>query len=46
MAALYVKEQGACVKKNGERIEVVKDDKSLFDIPIINVDNIVIVGNV
>ena len=46
MSVLYVKEQGAYVKKCGKRIQVEKDGQRLADLPVFQVTNINIVGNV
>lgn len=46
MAVLYVKEQGAYVRKCGRRIQVEKDGKRLVDFPVFQVTNINIIGNV
>ena len=46
MAVLYVKEQGSLVQKRGERLVVTKHTNTLLDIPIIQVENITLIGNV
>ena len=46
MAVLYIKEQGACVQKQGECIAVTKGGKQLVKIPLIRIDNISVIGNV
>lgn len=46
MAVLYIKEQGAIVKKMGERVQVVKNTQVLLDIPLITVDSISVIGNI
>ena len=46
MAVLYVKEQGASIQKLGERIVVKKNLNTLFDVPIFQLENITIIGNV
>lgn len=46
MAVLYVKEQGAYIQKQGERLVVTKKNNTLLDIPIIQVENISVIGNV
>lgn len=46
MAVLYIKEQGATVQKRGERIAVTKGTMTLLEIPVMNVENIAIIGNV
>lgn len=46
MAFVYVTEQGALLKKTGERLLVVKDDQTLLDIPADKVEGVLIFGNV
>lgn len=46
MSALYLKEQGAYVQKSGERLIVTKKGQTLLDIPVFQVDNIAVIGNV
>ena len=46
MSVLYVKEQGAYIVKNGERITVIKNDQRLLDLPVFQLENLAIVGNV
>lgn len=46
MSAIYVKEQGAFVQKSGERILVTKNTARLFEIPVFQVDNLCLIGNV
>lgn len=46
MSVLYLKEQGACAEKRGERIIVKKNRKELLDIPVVNVDNVAVIGNI
>lgn len=46
MAVLYIKEQGAFVQKHGERLLVTKGRTKLLDIPVIQVENIALIGNV
>lgn len=46
MAAIYVKEQGALVQKSSERIIVSKGGSTLFEVPVIQMDNIALIGNV
>lgn len=46
MAVLYIKEQGACVQKLGERILITKNHQTLLDIPVIQLENLAIIGNV
>jgi len=43
---LYVDEQGAYIRKSMEKIVVAKEGKKLLEIPIVNLDEIVLVGNV
>ena len=46
MAVIYVKEQGAVVKRLGERIVVSKNTMTLLDIPAFQIDNLALIGNV
>lgn len=46
MSVIYLKEQGACVQKAGERVIVTKKGQTLLDIPVFQVENIAIIGNV
>jgi len=46
MAIIYVKEQGAIVQKMGERIIVTKNQDKLLDIPVFQIENIAVIGNV
>ena len=46
MAVLYIKEQGAMIQKNGERIIVTKNHKQLLDVPVLHIENIAVIGNV
>ncbi|MDR7588022.1 MAG: CRISPR-associated endonuclease Cas1 [Armatimonadota bacterium] len=46
MAALYVVEQGAVVQKEGERLVVRKDGRSLANVPVFKVDSVVVFGGV
>ncbi len=45
-AVLYIKEQGAFVHKRGERIIVSKNSEDLLEVPIVQVENVSIIGNV
>lgn len=45
MSALYVTEQGAVLRCTGERLLVTKADELLNDVPIIHVEQVVVVGN-
>ena len=46
MAVIYIKEQGAIVQKVGERIIVSKNQNQLLDIPVFQIENIAVIGNV
>ena len=46
MAVLYVKEQGSYIGKTGERITVVKNGTTLLDLPVFQIENIAVIGNV
>lgn len=43
---LYVDEQGAKIKKTGQRLLVKKEEQVLQDIPLCNIDQVVLVGGV
>jgi CRISPR/Cas system-associated endonuclease Cas1 len=46
MTAVYVKEQGAVIGRRGERLVVRKEGIVLDEIPLINVEQLVLMGNV
>ena len=46
MACLYITEQGAVLRKSGERVIVQKDGAVLGDIPCLKLDTILLYGNV
>lgn len=46
MAVIYVKEQGSMIQKSGERIVVTKAGKTLLEIPVIQTENMALIGNV
>ena len=46
MAVLYVKEQGASIRKTGECVAVTKGTDTLLKMPVANLDNIAVIGNV
>ena len=46
MSAVYIKEQGTYVQKSGERIVVTKNSARLLEIPVFQVDNLCLIGNV
>ena len=46
MAVIYVKEQGALVQKSGERIMISKGVNTLLEVPVIQMENIALIGNV
>lgn len=46
MAVLYVKEQGAYIQRRDERVLVTKNTETLLDIPLFEIDNIAVIGNV
>lgn len=43
---VYVKEQGACVRKRGSRILIEKDDQTLREIPLKDTAAVAVFGNV
>ncbi|MFQ5576722.1 MAG: CRISPR-associated endonuclease Cas1, partial [Anaerolineae bacterium] len=46
MAPVYVREQGAVVRRRGERLVVTRHKKELLDSPLIHLDQLVLFGNV
>ncbi|MBM4273106.1 MAG: CRISPR-associated endonuclease Cas1 [Deltaproteobacteria bacterium] len=46
MAFLYLTEQGAVLAKTGERLTVTKDDQTLLDIPVSDLDGVLVFGHV
>ncbi len=46
MAFMYITEQGAVLKKAGQRLVVEKDRKKLLDIPASKIEGVLIFGNV
>lgn len=46
MSTIYLDEQGAEVKKKGELLIIKKDDKTIAEIPLAQLDRMVIIGNV
>jgi CRISPR-associated protein Cas1 len=46
MAYLYLTEQGALLRKEGERLLVVKDDETLLDVPVRQVEGVLVFGHV
>ena len=46
MPAIYIREQGSMLVKRGERIAVMKNSRTLLEIPLANVDNIAVIGNI
>ncbi len=43
---VYVKDQGAVVRKRGQRLVVTKDGDELMDLPLMHVRQLAVVGNV
>jgi CRISPR-associated protein Cas1 len=46
MTTLYLREQGAVLRRVGERLVVTKNHDRLEDVPIIHVEQVVVMGNV
>lgn len=46
MSVIYVKEQGAIIQKSGERIIISKGTNTLLEAPVIQMENIALIGNV
>lgn len=46
MSVVYVREQGAVVRRQGERLLVTKNEHQLMDIPLIHLEQLALFGNV
>ncbi len=46
MSVVYVREQGAVVRKNGEKLRVTQRQDELFTIPLANLEQMILLGNV
>jgi len=46
MSTLYLTQDGAVVRKTGERLKVTLQKESLLDLPLITVDQLVLFGNI
>lgn len=46
MTTVYVREQGAVVRKRGERLVITKEDREIGGIPLVNLTQVVLAGNV
>lgn len=46
MPPVYVREQGAVVRRRGERLVVTRNKEELLDLPLIHVDQVAMFGNV
>ncbi len=46
MSVVYVREQGAMVRKSGQQLHVMQGEKHLLRIPMANLEQLIIVGNV
>lgn len=46
MSVLYVKEQGACIRKKSECLVVSKGTDTLLQMPVANLNNIAVIGSV
>lgn len=46
MSTVYVKEQGAVVRRNGNRLRVTLEREDLTSIPLVNLEQLALVGNV
>ena len=46
MTAIYVKEQGAMVRRRGERLAITKQGKLIDEIPLAQVEQLALMGNV
>jgi CRISPR-associated protein Cas1 len=46
MTTLYLREQGSVLRRVGERLVVTKDHERLEDVPVIHVEQVVVMGNI
>ena len=46
MTTVYVREPGAVVRKRGERLVITKEDKEIGGIPLVNLTQVALAGNV
>ncbi len=46
MGTVYVKDQGAVVRRGGERLRVTREQEELTSIPLIHLDQLALMGNV
>jgi CRISPR-associated protein Cas1 len=46
MSVVYIREQGAMVRKSGQQLRVMQGEKHLLQIPLANLEQLIIVGNV
>ncbi|RMG95679.1 MAG: CRISPR-associated endonuclease Cas1 [Chloroflexi bacterium] len=46
MAPVYIREQGAVVRRRGERLVVTRNKKQLLELPLLHVDQLILMGNV
>jgi CRISPR-associated protein Cas1 len=46
MGTVYVKEQGGVIRRDGERLRVTLNRKELTSIPLVNLDQLALMGNV
>lgn len=46
MSVVYIKEQGALVQKSGERLIITKTGKTLLEMPVLQAENVSLIGNV
>lgn len=46
MSVVYLREQGSVVRKDGERLRVMLKDRELLTIPLADLDQLVLLGNI
>lgn len=46
MSVVYVREQGATVRKVGEQLRVLQGQKTLLKVPMANLEQLILIGNV
>jgi CRISPR-associated protein Cas1 len=46
MAILYITEQGAMLRRKGERLIIQKDEETLLDVPVVKIDGVMLFGGI
>src|SRR5436305_351152 len=45
MSVVYIREQNAVIRKNGEQLRVTEGEREAFRIPLANLEQLVLMGN-